>query len=140
MAALEQGVSGVDIDIPPRVDLIAERWYKRNPNRLALVEGSDAWSYGHLASAVTEARTWLLEQGIRPGDRVMIVSENCRAVVALYLAICGLNSWPVIVNARLSDREVDQIRTHCGARRVLYTAATSGLARAHAERHGAALL
>ena len=140
MAALEQGVSEVDIDIPPRVDLIVERWSRRSPNRLALVEGSDAWSYGHLASAVAEARTWLLEQGIRPGDRVMIVGENCRAVVALYLAICGMNSWPVIVNARLSNREVDQILGHCGARRVLYTAATSALARAHAERHGAALL
>jgi len=140
MAALEQGVSEADMVVPARVDLIAERWLKRSPDRLALVEGGDAWTYGDLSSAVAEARTWLLEQGVRPGDRVMIVSENCRAAVALYLAILGLNGWPVIVNARLSDREVDQIRSHCGARRVLYTSVSSALARAHAERHGAALI
>jgi long-chain acyl-CoA synthetase len=139
MTTLERGVSDVAIDLPSRVDLVADRWSKRSPDRVALVEGGDAWTYGHLASAVAESRTWLLEQGIRPGDRVMIISENCRAVVALYLAICGLNSWPVVVNARLSDREVDQVRSHCGARRVLYAPATSALARAHAERHSAAM-
>jgi acyl-CoA synthetase (AMP-forming)/AMP-acid ligase II len=67
----------------------------------------------------------------------MIVCENCRAFVAVLLAVAGLDAWPVLVNARLSAREVDEIRDHCGARRVIYTTKVSPHAREHAKRHGA---
>ncbi len=80
---------------------------------------------------------WLQAQGVRPGDRVMIVCENCRAFVALLLALARLGAWPVLVNARLTASELDAIRDHCGARRVLYTTAVSHHAREHAKRHGA---
>ena len=67
----------------------------------------------------------------------MIVCENCRAFVAVLLALAGLDAWPVLVSARLSPRELDDIRDHCGARRVLYTTSVSPHATAHAKRHGA---
>jgi acyl-CoA synthetase (AMP-forming)/AMP-acid ligase II len=69
----------------------------------------------------------------------MLVSENCRAFVATLLAVAGLDAWPVLVNARLSTREVDQIRDQCGARRVIYTTGVSPHAREHAKRHGAVI-
>jgi acyl-CoA synthetase (AMP-forming)/AMP-acid ligase II len=69
----------------------------------------------------------------------MIVCENCRAFVAILLALAGLDAWPVLVNARLSAREVDEIRDHCGARRVIYTTSVSPHAREHAKRHGAVI-
>ena len=75
--------------------------------------------------------------GIRPGDRVMVVCENCRASVAIFLALGAMDAWPVLVNARLSAQEIDQIRDHCGARRLIYTAGVSVHARKHAQRHGA---
>ncbi len=67
----------------------------------------------------------------------MIVCENCRAFVAILLALARLDAWPVLVNARLSAREVDQIREHCGARRVIYTVGDSPHAEDHAKRHDA---
>ena len=67
----------------------------------------------------------------------MIVSENCLALVALILAISEINAWSVVVNPRLSAREVDLIRKHSGARRVFYTIEVSEAARQHAERHDA---
>ncbi len=67
----------------------------------------------------------------------MLVCENCRAFVATLLAVAGLDAWPVLVNARLSAREVDEIRDHCGARRIIYTTSVSPHAREHAKRHGA---
>jgi acyl-CoA synthetase (AMP-forming)/AMP-acid ligase II len=70
----------------------------------------------------------------------MIVCENCRAFVAILLALAGLDAWPVLVNARLSGPEIDQIREHCGARRVIYTTSVSPHAREHAKRHGAVVL
>ncbi len=62
--------------------------------------------------------------------------ENCRALVAVLLALARLDAWPVLVNPRMSAREVDEIRDHCGAR-VLYTTPVSVPAREHAKRHGA---
>ena len=90
-----------------------------------------------LSSAVSDTERWLRELGVRPGDRVMVVCENCRAFVAILLALAALDAWPVLVNSRLSAREVDEIRDHCGARRVIYTTTVSAQAREHAKRHGA---
>jgi len=59
--------------------------------------------------------------------------------VAVLLALAEIDAWPVLVNARLSAREVDQIREHCGARRVIYTTGVSHQAREHAKRHSAAI-
>jgi acyl-CoA synthetase (AMP-forming)/AMP-acid ligase II len=70
----------------------------------------------------------------------MLVCENCRAFVAILLALAGLDAWPVLVNARLSAPEIDQIREHCGARRVIYTTSVSPHAREHAKRHGAVIV
>ncbi|WP_026607652.1 class I adenylate-forming enzyme family protein [Methylocapsa acidiphila] len=123
--------------IPQRISQVVAPWTERAPDRIALVESSGAWTFGQLADAVAEARSWLSDQGVRAGDRVMIVNENCRALVALWLATSELDAWPVIVSARLSDREIDEIRDHCEPRRIIYTSATSSAAKAHAARHGA---
>jgi long-chain acyl-CoA synthetase len=123
--------------LPERISDVIKPCAERTPERPALVEASGAWSYGQLASAVAEGRRWLLESGVRPGDRVVLVCENCRAFVAILLALAEVDAWPALVNARLSAREVDEIRNHCGARRVIYTTAVSHHAREHAKRHGA---
>ena len=124
-------------DLPARISDIVTPWALEAPDRPALVEKDGTWTYGQLASAIADTRRWLIEAGIRPGDRVMIVGENCRALIAVLLATAALDAWAVIVNARLSDREIDQIRDHSGARRVLYTVMVSPRARSHATRHGA---
>ena len=124
-------------DLPERICDVLKPWSALSPERLALVETSGTWTYGRLASAISDTERWLLASGVRPGDRVMIVCENCRAFVAILLALAALDAWPVLVNARLTAREIDEIRDHCGARRVIYTTAVSPHAREHAKRHGA---
>jgi len=69
----------------------------------------------------------------------MVVCENSRAFVAVFLAVTSMDAWPVLVNARLSAREIDEIRDHCGARRLIYTTSVSHHAREHAKRHGAVI-
>jgi acyl-CoA synthetase (AMP-forming)/AMP-acid ligase II len=126
-------------NLPERICDVITPWCERSPERPALVEASGAWTFRQLASAVSDTRRWLLDLGVRSGDRVMVVGENCRAFVAILLALAGLDAWPVLVNARLSAREVDEIRDHCGARRVFYTTMVSVQAREHAKRHCAAI-
>jgi long-chain acyl-CoA synthetase len=124
-------------NLPEHISDVVKPLAERSPDRPALVEAAGTWTYRQLASAIEDARTWLLASGVRPGDRVMLVCENCRAFVAILLALASLDAWPVLVNARLSPREIDEIRDHCGARRLIYTTTVSPHAREHAKRHGA---
>lgn len=123
---------------PSMIAEILPYWAARAPAHIALVEGSRTVTYGELDVAVRDAAEMLDRMGVRPGDRVMLVCENCCAAVAVYFACTAIEAWPVIVNARLTDREVDEVRDHSGARRVIYTIGASLRAKAHSVRHGAA--
>lgn len=127
------------MNLPSRISDVIKPWCEDSPEHPALVEASGTWTYRQLATAVSETQQWLVELGVRPGDRVMLVCENCRAFVATLLAIAALDAWPVLANARLSARELDEIRDHCGARRIIYTTSVSPHAREHAKRHGAVM-
>lgn len=135
----DQQLASILAELPARISDVVRPWAERSPDRLALAEASGTWTYRQLASAIAETQTWLLDRGVRPGDRVMIVCENCRAFVAVLMGLAGLDAWPVLVNARLSTREIDEIRDHCGARRVIYTTNVSPHAMQHAKRHGAVI-
>lgn len=123
--------------LPARLSGIVRYWAVHTPTAVALREGGRHWCYGELDAAVDSARDWLAELQVRPGDRLMVVGENCLAQVALIFAAAAAGIWMVNLNARLSAREIDLIQQHCGARRVLYLSAISPEARAHALRAGA---
>jgi long-chain acyl-CoA synthetase len=125
--------------LPENLRDAIQPWAERSPEHPALVESSGMWTYGQLNRVVGETCNWLRESGVRPGDRVMLVCENCRAFIAVFLALNEIGAWPVLVNARLSVREVDDIREHCGARRLLYMTSVSPQATQHAKRHGATI-
>ncbi|MFZ3332318.1 MAG: class I adenylate-forming enzyme family protein [Candidatus Acidiferrales bacterium] len=131
--------SGSDIlkSLPENIRDVIKPWADRSPDRLALVETSGSWTYRQLNDAVERATAWLDESGVRPGDRVMLVCENCRAFIAIFLALTGMDAWPVLANGRLSAREIDDIRDHSGARRLIYMTSVSPQATQHAKRHGA---
>ena len=125
--------------LPPKISDILKPWVRSAFDHPALVEASGTWTYGQLANVVHETQQWLLSLGVWPGDRVMLVCENCRAYVATLLALAEIDAWAALVNARLSAREVDEIRAHCGARRVIYFTSVSHQASEHAKRHGATI-
>src|SRR5580693_5977435 len=125
--------------LPANISDVLGPWAKSSPDKLAVVEPAGTWTYAQLAAAVAETRVWLRDSGVRSGDRVMLVCENCRAFVAIFLALAEMDAWPVLANARLSPPEIDVIRDHCGARRVIYMTSVSPLATQHAKRHGAVI-
>jgi long-chain acyl-CoA synthetase len=134
---LEINVPEILKSLPPRLCDAITPWVERTPDHPALVEASGTWTYKQLDTVVKETQAWLRELGVRPGDRVMIVCENCRAFVAILFALTSMDAWPVLANSKLTAREVDEIRDHCGARRVLYMTAVSPQAAQHAKRHNA---
>ncbi len=123
--------------LPDRISHVIRRHADERPDHPALVDGTTTWSYGELAGIVADLAGRLVGYGVRPGDRVLIVSENSLPLCALVLAASEIDAWAVVVNPRLSVREVDQIRDHSGARRIFYVTDIPGAARDHAVRHGA---
>jgi acyl-CoA synthetase (AMP-forming)/AMP-acid ligase II len=109
----------------------------RHPHAPALHESGRDIGYGELWQAVRETAAQLAALGVRPGDRVLVVAENALVQVCLVFAAGLCDAWIVCVNARLTAREVDGIRDHCGARRAFYTDDVSPDAAAHGARHGA---
>jgi long-chain acyl-CoA synthetase len=120
-----------------RIHDVVTSWAEKAPGQIVLVESTGASTYGELATAISGTQSWLRDLGVRPGDRVMIVGENSRAFVTMLLATAALDAWPVLVNARLSAREVDQIREHSRARRVFYAVGASPQAADHAKQASA---
>src|SRR5258707_6163786 len=116
-----------------------DQFAEHTPDQPALVEDTTTWSYRELQRAVGRIAAALQALGIRPGDRLMIVSENCIALAGLLLAASRIDAWAIVVNPRLSPRELDQIREHSGARRVGFTNCVSKEAASHAARYEATI-
>lgn len=122
-----------------RIHEVIHPWVENQPAALALQDAGSRLTYGDLESSVQATAQQLQALGVRAGDRVLLVAENCAAAALTVLAASVLDAWAVIVNARLSPREIDNFIDHSGARRVLYTIEVSADAKAHAERAGAVL-
>ena len=140
MAVSTQVAIGGLEDLPNRIHEVMDRYVVETPDRPALIDDkATALTYRELDRAVGDVAEALRALGIHGGDRMMIVSENSIPLACLLLAASRLDAWAIVVNPRLSPREVDQIRDHSGARRAFFTAEVSQEAAAHATRYGAAV-
>src|SRR3546814_16167747 len=106
------------------------RFRSEAPDGLALSQAGTTFTYRQLADAIDQTAAELRDGGIRPGDRLMIVAENCIAQMVLIFAAARIDAWAVNVNARLSDRELDAISAHSQPRRIVYTVQVSSAAQA----------
>ncbi len=108
------------------------------PDALAVEDDFTTLTYSQFDAATIAAARALGELGVRAGDRVIFVAENCVALAVLFFAMSRLNAWACVVNARLSEAEIANIQSHSGARRVLYMDRISPAAAKHADAAGAA--
>jgi len=72
-------------ELPDRISDVIKPFARQSPDHPALVQGDVTWTYAELAAVVVDTTVILELYDIRPGDRVMIVSENSLALVALIL-------------------------------------------------------
>ena len=106
MAELSEAINldEIAVGLPSRIHDVT---LAKAPDRIALVEDGASWSYRDLDQRVSEIATVLSSLGIRPGDRMIIVSENCIALAALLLATSSAR--------RLGDRrQPATVRTRTG--------------------------
>ncbi len=95
------------------------------------------WSFADLEKAADDLAAELKTRGVLPGDRVLMLLENCAPVVAVIFAATRIGAVAIPINARLSDAEVDRVIAHATPAAVLTTSQVSSEAAAHADRLGA---
>ncbi|RJF96197.1 class I adenylate-forming enzyme family protein [Noviherbaspirillum saxi] len=120
-----------------RIHKVFETWTAKHGSKLALVDDKFSIKYGDLGASVEAVAHELEQSGVRAGDRVLLVSENCVVLAVSILAVSLLDAWSATVNARLSPREIENFLTHSGARRALYFSDVSPQAKAHGIQQGA---
>jgi long-chain acyl-CoA synthetase len=120
-----------------RIDALPRRWARERPDAVAIRDGARAVGWRGLVDAIDACARCLQGEGVRPGDRVLIVAENSLAQIASLFAASTLDAVAVPVNPRLSPRELDAIRAHAEPRATLYAVGVAQEVDAHANRNGA---
>ncbi len=122
-----------------RLHVLFENCLLRAPERVFLhVRGPTdvpaTLTYADVGVMVDALQIELIAAGVRPGDRVMVVAENCPEHVALIVACSRIGAWSCGVNARMAPGEIAAFAKKADARIVYFTAGVSAAARTHAER------
>ena len=123
--------------LPRRAVEVPLRWAEATPDAPAVHAGPATWTYGELAAGIAAFAAVLGGAGVRPGDRVVLVMENCFAALCAFYAITARDAWAVMANARLTAREIAVIVERAEARFAVFTTEVSEEARAHARAAGA---
>jgi fatty-acyl-CoA synthase len=100
----------------------------RHPDKPALVCGGSRETYAELDRAVNRVANALTARGIAPGERVALLSRNCRGFVLAYLALARLGAISVPVNFMLNAAEVAYILGHAGVAGLVAEEALLGVA------------
>ncbi len=90
------------------------------PNREAVVCGSVRRSYRDLDKRVGSLSGALLDAGLKPGDRVALLSYNSDYLVESYLALVRVGLVATPVNFRLVGPEMAYILNDSGAKAIIY--------------------
>ncbi|MDD0814033.1 long-chain-fatty-acid--CoA ligase [Curvibacter sp. HBC28] len=90
---------------------------QRYPDKPALHFCGQSLSYAALQQRVEALAAWLQRRlGVRPGDRVLLMSQNCPQYVLGFHALLRLGAVVVPVNPMSSATELDWLQRDTGAR------------------------
>jgi len=118
----------------PRIHTLFDRWLREAPERAFLYLPDRTLNFADLGRLVDQAEAEMRADGVRPGDRVLIVAENCPEHAALILACSRVGAWSCGVNARMAPGEVAAFLATADARVAYFTTAVSPAAQGHASR------
>jgi acyl-CoA synthetase (AMP-forming)/AMP-acid ligase II len=94
----------------PTLSAALAHWAATTPRNVALTSGPDELTYAQLSEKVSRCVAWIAEQGVRHGDRVVIVGHNTISWVVHYLAVLSLGAVIAPANNRLNPAQfADQV-------------------------------
>jgi acyl-CoA synthetase (AMP-forming)/AMP-acid ligase II len=89
------------------------------PGAPAIRDQTGRWSYSWLAEVSSLSAEWLTAQGVSAGERVVVHSPNCRAMVAALFGCSRLGATFVPVNPRIDPFQLRDLLADCDPRIVL---------------------
>lgn len=98
--------------------------------------GTD-WTWADYRAASLDAADFLRGLGVKPGDRVVLLVENCAAALAFLFGTSRLGASVIPFNARQTAAELQRVLNHAEPAAVVMTSAVSPNAAEHAARLGA---
>ncbi len=95
---------------------VLERAARTAPHKPALIAGDDEISYRRLLDEARRAATVLIDAGVRPGDRVAVMTYNTPGFVVAAFGAWFAGAVLVPVNHKFAAPEVEYTIDHSGAR------------------------
>lgn len=90
-----------------------------HPDRLAIIYNDRKWTYLEFDDIANRVGSSLRQAGIKPGDRVALLFQNCPEFVFSYFGCFKIGAVAVPLNARLAEVELAYIINDCEARFVI---------------------
>jgi acyl-CoA synthetase (AMP-forming)/AMP-acid ligase II len=117
VALLGQSIGQLISNLPQRISSPLYRWCQERPDKIAARDHlGQVCTFRELVERVEHAMDVLRGQGVGAGDRVLMINENCVALIVCVLALSELDAVSVVVNARLAVPEIARISSHCEPR------------------------
>jgi long-chain acyl-CoA synthetase len=85
-------------------------------DRIAVIDGERVMDYAELAERCDRLAAGLVTLGVRPGDRVALLSANGHRYLEAFTALPATGTVLVPLNTRLAPNELAHIVQHSGAR------------------------
>ena len=102
-------------------------------NRVGVIDGDARWTYREFARRCVGLAWGLHDLGIRPGDRVAVLSPNTHRALECYYAVPLAGAVLVPLNIRLAMQDYRYILRHCEAKVLLADPELAPVARSLAE-------
>jgi fatty-acyl-CoA synthase len=107
------------MEVPLLVSDFLRRAAKLYPNKTAIVDGEKRFTYSEFAERVNQLGHALLSIGVRPGDRVCILSPNSHYFLESYYGVAQIGAILVPLNYRLVAADHEYIINHAGVKVVV---------------------
>ncbi len=88
---------------------ILREWAERTPDAPALTCGDTRWTFAEFDALTSRSANALITGGVRPGDRVGVLSRNCAEFYEMIFACAKAGAILVGVNWRLAPLEIEAI-------------------------------
>jgi len=96
------------------------RWAKIQPEKTAIISEDVPYSYRDLNRRVNKLSHFLLNIGLKKGDRVAVLLHNCKQYIEIFFALSKIGGVLVPLNWRLTAPELEFIIKDSGSNVVIF--------------------
>jgi len=106
------------------INISAERFLllKQNQTSTALITSENEYSFEELRNKVLIAAQFLIDNGIKPSERIGILCKNNADFVVTILALWQISAVPVLINIRLIESEIKEQLSEANCKSVIIQA------------------